>query len=103
MTWMERSTPSVPAKLVAAVSAAFLLGAGPVVHAVVNTLEMFAALQVGAPFGYLLVGKLLVVITLGNVVGGLGFVTVLRLVQVGSGTVKEQRRQGQSSEPRRAA
>jgi formate/nitrite transporter FocA (FNT family) len=73
-----------------------------VVHAVVNTLEMFAALQVGAPFGYLLVGKLLVVITLGNVVGGLGFVTVLRLVQVGSGTVKEQR-QAPAAGPRRAA
>ena len=103
MTWMERSTPSVPAKLVAAVSAAFLLGAGPVVHAVVNTLEMFAALQVGAPFGYLRVVELLGVITVANAVGGLGFVTVLRLVQVGSGTVKEERRQSQSATPRRAA
>ncbi len=103
MTWMERSTPSVPAKLLAAVSAAFLLGAGPVVHAVVNTLEMFAALQVGAPFGYFQVAKLLIVITLGNLVGGLGFVTVLRLVQVGAGTVKEERRQGGRSTPRRAA
>jgi len=61
------------------------------VHAVVNTLEMFAALQVGAPFGYLRVAKLLAVLTVGNAVGGLGFVTVLRLVQVGSGTVKDER------------
>jgi formate/nitrite transporter FocA (FNT family) len=39
MTWMERGTPSIPAKLVAAMCAAFLLGSGPVVHAVVNTLR----------------------------------------------------------------
>jgi formate/nitrite transporter FocA (FNT family) len=91
MTWMERGTPSVPAKLVAAVSAAFILGSGVVVHAVVNTLEMFAALHVGAPFGYQRVVELLGFVTLGNALGGLGFVTVLRLVQVGSGTVREQR------------
>jgi formate/nitrite transporter FocA (FNT family) len=99
MTWMERGTPSVPAKLVAAMSAAFILGSGTVVHAVVNTLEMFAALHVGAPFGYLDVAKLLGFITLGNALGGLGFVTVLRLVQVGSETVREQRSQAPPPSP----
>jgi formate/nitrite transporter FocA (FNT family) len=102
MTWMERGTPSVPAKLVAAVSAAFILGSGVVVHAVVNTLEMFAALHVGAPFGYLQVLKMLSFVTLGNAIGGLGFVTVLRLVQVGSDTVREQRSQAPDLE-RKAA
>jgi formate/nitrite transporter FocA (FNT family) len=103
MTWMERGTPSVPAKLVAAVSAAFILGSGVVVHAVVNTLEMFAALHVGAPFGYLQVVKLLGFITLGNMIGGLGFVTVLRLVQVGSDTVREQRERSPLAGERQAA
>ena len=98
MTWMERGTPSVPAKLVAAVSAAFILGSGVVVHAVVNTLEMFAALHVGAPFGYLRVLEMLAFVTLGNAIGGLGFVTVLRLVQVGSDTVREQRSQPPAEE-----
>jgi formate/nitrite transporter FocA (FNT family) len=103
MTWMERSTPAVGAKLVAAVSAAFILGSGVVVHAVVNTLEMFAALHVGAPFGYFQAAKMLGFVTLGNMVGGLGFVTVLRLVQVGSTTVREQRSQTGPAEPRQAA
>ena len=103
MTWMERGTPSIPAKLVAAVCAGFLLGSGPVVHAVVNTLEMFAALHVGAPFGYLQVAKLLGFVTLFNAIGGLGFVTMLRLVQVGSGTVKERRGQAPPAKPRAAA
>ena len=104
MTWMERGTSSVGGKLVAAVSAAFLLGSGVVVHAVVNTLEMFAALHVGAPFGYLQAAKMLGFVTLGNMVGGLGFVTLLRLVQVGSDTVREHRSQGlPNTEPRQAA
>lgn len=104
MTWMERSTPSVPAKLVAAVSAAFLLGSGSVLHAVVSTLEMFATLHVGAPFAYLDALVMLGWITLGNAIGGLGFVTVLRLVQVGSDTVRDERNQASppSSSPRAA-
>jgi formate/nitrite transporter FocA (FNT family) len=102
MTWMERGTSSVPAKLVGAVSAAFLLGSGTVVHAIVNTLEMFAALHAGAPFGYLDVAGTFAFVTLGNAIGGLGFVTVLRLVQVGSETVREQRDQAPSTEPRAA-
>ena len=103
MTWMERSTPSIPAKLVAAVCAAFLLGAGPVVHAVVNTIEMFGALQVGAPFGYVKVLEILGFVTFGNALGGLGLVTVLRLVQVGSAAVTEERRRPATHQPRRAA
>lgn len=43
---------------------------------------MFAALQVGAPFGYLQVLKMLSFVTLGNAIGGWGFVTVPRLLQV---------------------
>lgn len=103
MTWMERGTPAVGGKLVAAVSAAFILGSGVVVHAVVNTLEMFAALHVGAPFSYLQAAKMLGFITLGNMIGGLGFVTVLRLVQVGSTTVRENRSQPPSTTSRHAA
>lgn len=93
---------TVPAKLVAAVSAAFILGSGVVVHAVVNTLEMFAALHVGAPFGYLRVAEVLGFVTFGNALGGLGFVTVLRLVQVGSDTVREERSSTPADQPRAA-
>jgi len=103
MTWMERGTTSIPAKLVAAVSAAFLLGAGPVVHAIVNTLEIFAALQVGAPYGYLRAAELLGFVAFGNALGGLGLVTVLRLVQVGSNTVTRERRSPQARRPQQAA
>jgi len=91
MTWMERATESVPAKLAAAVSAAFLLVAGTLNHAIVVSLLMFAALHAGAPFGYLHWLSVLGVAAAGNVVGGLGLVTVLRLVQVGEERIEEAR------------
>jgi formate/nitrite transporter FocA (FNT family) len=79
---MERSTESVPGKLLAAVSAAFLLAAAPLNHAIVVSLEMFAALQYGAGFGYLDWLAILGWYALGNLIGGLGLVTGLRMIQI---------------------
>ena len=90
MTWMERSTTSVTGKLVAAFTAAFLLAAGSLNHAIVVSLEMFAALHAGAPFGYLDWVRVVLWAALGNMVGGIGLVTVLRLVQVGRRKMKEE-------------
>jgi formate-nitrite transporter family protein len=91
MTWMEQGTDSMPARLVAAISAAFLLAAGSLFHAIVVSLVMFAALQTGAPFGYLDWLGVLAWATIGNLVGGLGLITTLRLVQVGKGQLDEER------------
>jgi formate-nitrite transporter family protein len=87
MTWMEQGTDSVAARLVAAVATAFLLGAGPLNHVIVSSLEAFAALQVGASFGYLDWLGAMAFAGLGNLVGGIGLVTLLRLVQAGGRAV----------------
>ncbi len=92
MTWMERGTKSVPAKLVAAAASAFLLAAAPLNHAIVVSLEMFAALRSGAPFGYVDWLGVFAWASLGNLVGGVGLVTVLRLVQVGRAKLEEEAR-----------
>ncbi len=92
MTWMERGTESMPAKLVAAIAAAFLLASGKLLHVIVISLEGFAALQVGAPFGYADWLGTAAWAALGNAVGGLGLVTMLRLAQVGGGVLAEERR-----------
>jgi formate/nitrite transporter FocA (FNT family) len=98
MTWMERATESVPAKLAAAVSAAFLLVAGTLNHAIVVSLLTFAALHAGAPFGYQHWLGVVGLATVGNIVGGVGLVTVLRLVQVGHRRI-EQIREERPTEP----
>jgi formate/nitrite transporter FocA (FNT family) len=91
MTWMERGTESVPGKLAAAISAAFLLAGATLNHAIVVSLLIFAALHAGAPFGYLDWLHTLGLAIAGNMVGGLGLVTVLRLVQVGGQRVGQVR------------
>lgn len=91
MTWMERGSDSEVGKLVAAMAAAFLLAAGSLFHAIVVSLLMFAGLQAGAPYGYLDWAGVLGWSALGNIVGGVGLVTVLRLVQVGKDQVVEAR------------
>lgn len=92
MTWMERGTESVAGRLAAAVGAAFLLAAGPLNHAIVSSLEMFAALHAGAPFGYADWLGATSWAALANSVGGIGLVTVLRLIQVGRHGVEHERR-----------
>jgi formate/nitrite transporter FocA (FNT family) len=89
MTWMQQSTEDVPGKLLAAIAAAFLLAAGSLNHAIVVSIEMFAALHAGAPFGYLDWLGILGWACLGNLVGGIGLVTVLRLIQVGGDVVTQ--------------
>ena len=91
MTWMQHGSESEGAHIVAAVVAAFLLAAGSLNHAIVMSLEMFGALQSGATFGYLAWLKGFAVACAGNIVGGVGFVTVLRLIQVGKAKIEHER------------
>ena len=83
MTWMQHNTESQGVKLVPAVTGGFLLAGAQLNHAVVNSLLIFAALHTGrAPFGYLDWAQTAGLAAVGNLVGGLLLVTVLRLFQV---------------------
>lgn len=82
MTHMQHSTESDGVRLVPAVVMGFLLGAGQLNHVIVVSLLCFAALQAGAPFDYGDWLGLFALAGLGNIIGGLGLVTVLRLLQV---------------------
>ena len=91
MTWMEQSSSSLVGKLLAAIGAGFLLAYGELNHAIVASHEMFAALQSGAPFGYADWLAEFAWAALGNMVGGIGLVTLLRLVQVGREKLEEEK------------
>ncbi len=94
MTHLQHATESDGVRLVPAVLAGFLLGAGKVNHAIVASLVCFAALQAGAPFGYLDWLGLATFAALGNMLGGLGLVTILRLLQVPHKVLAERHQNG---------
>jgi formate/nitrite transporter FocA (FNT family) len=94
MTWMERGTESVPAKIASAWAVAFLLAGLPLQHAIVISIEAFAALHAGAGFGYTHWLAMFGWAALGNVLGGIVLVTGLRLMQIGKrGVEREQQRE----------
>jgi formate/nitrite transporter FocA (FNT family) len=82
MTRMQHGTDSMPAKIAAAVAGAFLLAGLEMFHSILDSLLIFGALITGqAAFGY---GDWLGwfwYTVLGNMLGGLGLVTLLRLVR----------------------
>lgn len=98
MTWMERGTESIPAKLISAWSMAFLLAAAPLQHAIVVSVEAFAALHSGASFGYEHWIATVAWAALGNAIGGLGLVTMLRLLQVGREELEREQARSASEE-----
>lgn len=99
MTWMQTSSQGQLGSLLAALAAAFLLAYGELGHVIVASVEMFAAMFVGqAPFGPLDWLPLFVQMAIGNAIGGIGLVTVLRLVQLGPDRIERETRRPTSVE-----
>jgi formate/nitrite transporter FocA (FNT family) len=82
MTRMQHGTDDMSAKIVAAVAAAFLLAGLGMFHSILDSLLIFGALHTGdASFGYLDWLRWFSYTVVGNVLGGLVLVTLLRLVR----------------------
>ncbi|MEZ0164823.1 formate/nitrite transporter family protein [Kineococcus sp. LSe6-4] len=82
MTRMQHATESMGVKIVPAVLFGALLAGAQLLHSVLDSLLMFAALHVGAPFGYADWAALTAWAVLGNLIGGLVLVTAIRLLRV---------------------
>jgi formate/nitrite transporter FocA (FNT family) len=82
MTRMQHGTDDMFAKVAAAVAAAFLLAGLEMFHSILDSLLIFGALHTGhTSFGYLDWLRWFSYTVVGNVVGGVGLVTLLRLVR----------------------
>jgi formate/nitrite transporter FocA (FNT family) len=82
MTRMQHGTESEPARITASVACAFVLAGLPLFHSILDSLVIFAALHTGhTRFGYLDWLGFLGWAVLWNMVGGIGLVTLLRLVR----------------------
>ncbi len=93
MTWMQRNAETEFGALLAVIAFGFLLATAHMNHVIVISIKMFAALQVGGTeYGYMDWFQLSSYSVLGNMIGGLGLVTVLRLVQVGGAHIRRRQR-----------
>jgi len=82
MTRMQHGTDDMTAKMAAAVASAFLLAGLSMFHSILDSLLIFGAIHTGdASFGYLDWLAWFSYTLVGNIVGGLGLVTLLRLVR----------------------
>lgn len=97
MTWMQQSSETEFGKIVAVVSAAFLLAAVPMNHVIIMSIEIFVGLLSGAPFGLGDWARVAAFATATNMIGGLLFVTFFRLVQVGGEEIKEEQKHPQEA------
>jgi len=83
MTWMQHSTESMGVKIIPAVTTGFLLAGLQLNHAIVNSLLIFSGLHTHhSPYGYLDWAKTAGWAALGNIIGGVALVTLLRILQV---------------------
>ncbi|MGH9089367.1 MAG: formate/nitrite transporter family protein [Acidimicrobiales bacterium] len=82
MTWMHTGTANEVARVFASVATAFLLAGMRMFHSILDSLLIFTALQSPhAPFGYGEWFEWFSWVMLGNLIGGIGLVTMLRLVR----------------------
>lgn len=82
MTRMHNGTEDTTAQVIASVATAFLLAGLRLFHSILDSLLIFFAFQSGrAPFGYLDWARFLSVALVGNVLGGFGLTTLLRLIR----------------------
>ncbi len=95
MTRMQQGTESMPAKIVAAVSGAFLLAGLSLFHSVLDSLLIFGAIHAGAPFGYVEWLNWFWYTVLFNVAGGVLLVAALRLIRT-KVLVAERRRDAEA-------
>ncbi|BDX29696.1 formate transporter [Mycobacterium antarcticum] len=99
MTRMQHGTDSMVGKIAAAVAGAFLLAGLQMFHSILDSLLIFGALFTGdAPFGYLDWLSWFWYNLLGNMLGGLGLVTLLRLLR-SKERLEEERDEADSSPP----
>jgi formate/nitrite transporter FocA (FNT family) len=83
MTWMQHSTESMGVRIVPSVTTAFVLAGFGLNHAIVASLLMFAGLHTGiATYDYADWATSAGWAALGNMIGGIALVTLLRLLQV---------------------
>jgi formate/nitrite transporter FocA (FNT family) len=92
LTRMQHGTDEMIGKMVAAVAVAFLLAGTQMFHSILDSLLIFGAIHTGdASFGYGDWAQFMLLVVPLNMVGGLGLVTLLRLIRSKDRLAEERR------------
>lgn len=102
MTRMQHATESLGVQLVPAILFGALLAGAQLFHSVLDSLFMFAALWSHASFGWGDWAGALGWSVLGNIVGGVGLVTFIRLLRVPHRVAEERDHNSADDEPQPA-
>ena len=98
LTRMQAATDDTVAKLVAAVALSFVLVGGQLFHSVLDSIFLFGGLVTGeSPYGWLDWLDALWLSAIGNIVGGVGLVTAIRLLRVPHRVVEEREKDADPS------
>jgi len=81
LSFMLAAVNSVGSRIVMAYFVGFLLTLGPFSHAIVTMLHVVFGVAFGAPISLAELARTTVIVTAGNLVGGLGLVTVTHITQ----------------------
>lgn len=81
LSYLLEAVNSVGSRIALAYLTGFLLALGPFDHVVVASLHVVFGIVLGAPIGFGALGQVLIVVTAGNLLGGLGLVTLTHITQ----------------------
>lgn len=81
LSFMLEAVNSVGSRIAMAYLVGFLLAAGPFDHVVVTVLHLFLGILFGAPISFGTLGVVMAIATAGNLVGGIGLVTLSHVAQ----------------------
>ena len=81
LSFLLQAVDTVGSRIALAFSVGFLLAVGPFDHVIVTVLHLFLGILFGAQVGFGTVGEIMAITTGGNLVGGVGLVTLSHIAQ----------------------
>jgi formate/nitrite transporter FocA (FNT family) len=85
MTWFIEGQPTMLPRIVVAWIVGFILALGTLNHVIVITLELIFGYRYGADYSWTFIATNFVIAAAGNLIGGIGLVTLTRFTQGGAG------------------
>lgn len=81
LSFLLQAVNSVGSRIAMAYLVGFLLAVGPFDHVIVTVLHVFFGILFGAPIGFGTLATIMAIATAGNLVGGVGLVTLSHIAQ----------------------